>query len=295
MLKPSVNRWPTAIFFFIMGVAQVNASTIILLNRGRPNDVKKGARRSIIYAMGQQLVRPRLLERAARPVGLNSSALTALACVAREAALSEDSSGSGGVPSGSGGVPSGSGSVHSGSGGVPSGSGGVPSGSGGVPSGSGGVHSGSGGVPSGSGIVHSGVPSGSGSVHSGSGGVPSGSGSVHSGVPSGSGSVHSGVPSGSGSVHSGVPSGSGSVHSGVPSGSGSVHSGYGGGDSAATGSDQPTASSRGRCAICLDEMTGQGAFKSKKDKMPKKPPCDVCRKYVCERHSVILRKCMKCQ
>ncbi|KAF0312089.1 hypothetical protein FJT64_001805 [Amphibalanus amphitrite] len=127
MLKPSVNRWPTAIFFFIMGVAQVNASTIILLNRGRPNDVKKGARRSIIYAMGQQLVRPRLLERAARPVGLNSSALTALACVAREAALSEDSSGSGGVPSGSGGVPSGSGGVHSGSGGVPSGSGSVHS------------------------------------------------------------------------------------------------------------------------------------------------------------------------
>ena len=82
MYKPPVTRWPTAFFFFLMGVAQVNASTVLMLNRGHDAaQVKTGARRSIMYAMGQQLVQSRLAERVARPTGLNSSALSALTCV----------------------------------------------------------------------------------------------------------------------------------------------------------------------------------------------------------------------
>ena len=44
MFKPILTRWPTAVFFFMLGVAQVNASTILLLNRGQEvSQVWKGA------------------------------------------------------------------------------------------------------------------------------------------------------------------------------------------------------------------------------------------------------------
>ena len=82
MGKPALRRWPTAVFFFLLGVAEVNASTLLLLNRGQgAAEVKSSARRKIIFAMGQQLASPRLSERVTRPTGLNHPTLAALACV----------------------------------------------------------------------------------------------------------------------------------------------------------------------------------------------------------------------
>ena len=33
--KPAFRRWPTAVFFFLLGVAEVNASILLLLDRGQ--------------------------------------------------------------------------------------------------------------------------------------------------------------------------------------------------------------------------------------------------------------------
>ena len=159
--KPALTRWPTAVFLFMMGTAQVNASTIPLINRGEEaSQVRKGARRAIMYAMGEQLLRPRILERQAHPVGLNAATLAALGCVKRTSG-------------------------------------------------------------------------------EGSGGGTSGDGAS------------------------------------------------GGGSSTAA---------RGRCVICLHKVsgTGQGSHRSLKEKMAKKPSCSLCHKYVCEKHSVDIRKCENC-
>ena len=82
MGKPALRRWPTAAFFFVLGVAQINATTVLMLNRNQgASDVQSGVRRASVYAMGQGLLMPRVSERVARPVGLNSVTLAALTCV----------------------------------------------------------------------------------------------------------------------------------------------------------------------------------------------------------------------
>ncbi|KAF0311053.1 PiggyBac transposable element-derived protein 4 [Amphibalanus amphitrite] len=78
MGKPTLRRWPTAVFFMMLGVAQVNGFTVLLLNRGSTGG---GDRRAMRLALGQELVKPRLQERLADPVGLNKDTLGALAAV----------------------------------------------------------------------------------------------------------------------------------------------------------------------------------------------------------------------
>ena len=76
-----LQRWPTAVLFFVMGVAQVNSSTILLLNRGHDAaDVRKGVRREMMFTLGRGLITPRLQQRVANPTGLNSDVTAALAC-----------------------------------------------------------------------------------------------------------------------------------------------------------------------------------------------------------------------
>ena len=76
MGKPTLKRWPTCVFFFMLGVAQVNGFTILQLNRRSGED-----RRCMRLALAQQLMNPRIQERLANPVGLNADILTALATV----------------------------------------------------------------------------------------------------------------------------------------------------------------------------------------------------------------------
>ena len=80
MGKPPLKRWPSAVFF-MMGVAQVNSTTILLLNRGHSAaDVRRGIRREMMFALGRGLLMQHLLQRAASPTGLNSDVTAALAC-----------------------------------------------------------------------------------------------------------------------------------------------------------------------------------------------------------------------
>lgn len=82
--SPPLRRWPTAVFLFLLGIAQVNASTILMINRGMgAADVKKGARREVMFVMGQELVQPRIEMRACNPTGLTSATLRAIDSVRR--------------------------------------------------------------------------------------------------------------------------------------------------------------------------------------------------------------------
>ena len=81
MGKPTLRRWPTAVWFFMLGIAQVNGFTILQFNRGE--DVN---RREMRLALAEQLMAPRLQERVASPVGLNADALAALATVTGKSA-----------------------------------------------------------------------------------------------------------------------------------------------------------------------------------------------------------------
>ena len=183
MYKPPLKRWPTALFFFIMGVGQVNASTILLLNRGHDaSHVKRGERRAIMYAMGQQLTQPRLSERVANPVGLNSGTLTALACVAGQKIGADPG-------------------------------------------------------------------------------------------PSTTESVNEPSARPSTEPSAGPSSGPRAAAQLMPA---------------------PKRAAKGRCVACLEELTGAGAFKTQKDSLGRKPPCDECHKFVCEKHSSVFRRCNKC-
>ena len=78
MGKPTLRRWPTAVFFMMLGVAQVNSFTVLLLNRGSAGgDYRRGMR----LALGQELAKQSLQERLTNPIGLNSDTLAALASV----------------------------------------------------------------------------------------------------------------------------------------------------------------------------------------------------------------------
>ena len=126
MGKPPLHRWPTAAFFFMLGVVEINATTILMLNRGQSAaDTKSGVRRALIYEMGKQLVMPQVHERTTNPTGLNSKSLDALRCVATRD--TEDSREAGGRDLGcSHSRPSGSGDVAAS--GAAGGSSGTPSG-----------------------------------------------------------------------------------------------------------------------------------------------------------------------
>ena len=71
----------SAVLFFMMGVAQVNNTTILLLNRGHgAADVRRGVRREMMFALGRGLLTHYLHQRAPNPTGLNSDVTAALAC-----------------------------------------------------------------------------------------------------------------------------------------------------------------------------------------------------------------------
>lgn len=82
MGKPPLNRWPTAVLFFLLGVAQVNSTTILLLNRGHgTSEVSNGVRREMAFSLARGLVMPHIQDRVANPTGLNSDITMAISYV----------------------------------------------------------------------------------------------------------------------------------------------------------------------------------------------------------------------
>ena len=81
MGKPTLKRWPTAVWFFMLGITQVNGFTILQFNRGE--DVNRLEMRLVLAV---QLTAPRLQERVASPIGLNADILAALATVTGKSA-----------------------------------------------------------------------------------------------------------------------------------------------------------------------------------------------------------------
>ena len=62
-----------------MSIAEVNASTVVMLNNNvTVTEEKKGVRRDIIYSLGLALTKASVAERALAPVGLNSLTVLAL-------------------------------------------------------------------------------------------------------------------------------------------------------------------------------------------------------------------------
>ena len=149
MGKPPLRRWPTTVWFFMLSTAQVNSTTILLLNRGQgAAEVRNSARREMTFNLGHGLINPRLQERIANPVGLNRPTLMALACATGTEVSTRSEQ------------------------------------------------------------------------------------------------------------------------------------------------DQPSRMSKGRCALCLERLMGTSGFRQQKNKMTKKPPCEVCGNYVCKEHSKMV--CVLC-
>lgn len=89
--KPPLCRWPTTVFIYLLGIAQINASTVLMMNRGiSAGEVKKSVRRELIYSIGESLARQRVQERALAPRGLNRISLSAIQCAMEGNARGEE-------------------------------------------------------------------------------------------------------------------------------------------------------------------------------------------------------------
>ena len=62
--KPPLRRWPTAVFMHFIGIAQINALTVLMMNRDmEAGQVKKSMRREINYSIGEALAKQRVQKR----------------------------------------------------------------------------------------------------------------------------------------------------------------------------------------------------------------------------------------